>query len=280
MVKDNATFAEMMTNDRIAQDALYLEHLKAFHDEYAEELKAQEELKRELNNRLLEIDAEHFATVDELAAERLEKELETLAMAHENKLLSEEDYLLQKAMLEQKYMEESADRAKEFADKEVQIEKAKQAAKMNALTMTFGNLSSLMNTENRKLFEIGKAAAIAQATISTYQGAAQALKDIPYPFNIAAAASVGVAGAVQIANIKSTSLGSGGAVAAGVPGGSTPSGMTPTQTVGNNQNAPAGGTLTVQGLSAASLFSGDAVAQIAEELLDYQKRGGNVVLQG
>ncbi len=230
-----------------------------------------------------EIYREHFASLDELKAEQLEKELEALALGHELLETSEKEYLDKKAMLEEKYANETQMRAREAAKAEIAIEEAKNKAKIAALTTTFGNLSSLMNTENKKLFEIGKVAAIAQAAISTYQGAAQALKDVPYPFNIAAAASVGIAGAVQIANIKATSFSSGGgAVAAGAPGGSTPSGMTSTQQAPAQpeQQGPAGGTLTVQGLSASSLFSGDAVAQIAEELLDYQRRGGAVLIQG
>jgi hypothetical protein len=66
-----------------------------------------------------------------------------------------------------------------------------------------GNLATLMNTKNRELFEIGKAASIAQATINTYQGATKALAE-GGPLGIILAASVIAAGLVQVSAIAST----------------------------------------------------------------------------
>jgi hypothetical protein len=238
----------------------------------------------EQTEKRLEIIQESFLTEDEIAREKLQADIEALKEGFELKLITEEDYLLQQAMLEEKYMHEAADRAQELSDKELAIEKQKQAARLNLASSAFRNLSSLMNTENKKLFEIGKVAAMAQATIDGYAAIQSSYKfgsSIGGPIVGAAfAATAGVATAVQIAGIASTQFGSKGGVTAGAPGGSTPSGVTPTQTAQPEQQGPAGGTLTVQGLNAASLFSGDAVAQIAEELLDYQRRGGSVLLQG
>jgi len=73
----------------------------------------------------------------------------------------------------------------------------------------FGNLSSLMKTKNKEMFNIGKAAAIAQATINTYTAATAAFKAMagipPAPvWGIAAAASAVVAGMVNVNNIANT----------------------------------------------------------------------------
>ncbi|MGN1058387.1 MAG: hypothetical protein ACI4Q7_03440 [Candidatus Avelusimicrobium sp.] len=97
-----------------------------------------------------------------------------------------------------------------------------QRAKQNQQTMgtIFSNLISLSSSSNKKLAAIGKAAGIAQATISTYQGAANALANVPYPLNFAAAASVVAAGLMQVANIAGVELANGGlvkAVTGGVP---------------------------------------------------------------
>ncbi|MDD6152797.1 MAG: hypothetical protein PUC11_02485 [Elusimicrobia bacterium] len=97
-----------------------------------------------------------------------------------------------------------------------------QRAKQNQQTMgtIFSNLISLSSSSNKKLAAIGKAAGIAQATISTYQGAANALAQVPYPLNFAAAASVVAAGLMQVANIAGVELANGGlvkAVTGGVP---------------------------------------------------------------
>lgn len=85
----------------------------------------------------------------------------------------------------------------------------------------FANLSSLMDTSNRKAFEIGKAAAITSAIIDTYMAANKAMASVPYPFNFAAAASTIAAGFVNVNKIRSQSFGSGG----GASGGSSASAL-------------------------------------------------------
>jgi len=81
--------------------------------------------------------------------------------------------------------------------------------RLGAASDAFGNLSVLMRSENKKAFKIGKAAAIAQATINMYQsatGAFAALASIPYVGPIlgaAAAAAALVAGGANIASISS-----------------------------------------------------------------------------
>lgn len=97
-----------------------------------------------------------------------------------------------------------------------------QRAKQNQQIMggIFSNLISLSSSSNKKLAAIGKAAAIAQATISTYQGAANALANIPWPLGLAASAAVVAAGMAQVANIAGVELANGGlvkAVTGGVP---------------------------------------------------------------
>ncbi|MEX2430532.1 MAG: hypothetical protein WD645_01270, partial [Dehalococcoidia bacterium] len=72
----------------------------------------------------------------------------------------------------------------------------------------FAQISAAGARHNREMFEINKAAGIVNATIATYQGAAQALKDIPYPWNLAAAATVTAAGMARVSAIAGTSFGS------------------------------------------------------------------------
>ncbi|WP_428516274.1 hypothetical protein [Roseovarius sp.] len=54
------------------------------------------------------------------------------------------------------------------------LEDDSMAARLSGLRGAFGDVSSLMQTENKKLFQIGKAAALADATISGYQAAVDA----------------------------------------------------------------------------------------------------------
>ncbi len=97
--------------------------------------------------------------------------------------------------------------AKRSADATARLEAV--ANKKRRLDQAQYYLSALAGASsyNKTFFEISKVAAIANATVATYQGAAQALKDVPYPYNIAAAAAVVVAGIAQIGAIASTSFG-------------------------------------------------------------------------
>lgn len=236
---------------------------------------------REDAQKKLELLKEQWATEDELMLERREAEMAVLQEGFDMKLLAEEDFLLQKAMLDEKYLEEEYARKEAFKKAEEELNKAKNTAQLNVAKSMFGNLSSLMSTENKKLFEIGKAAAIAEATVKGYEAIqssyAQGSKIGGPPVGAAFAATAAVATAVQVANIAKTQFGSASsAMAPAAGGGSVP--------VGTSQGAQTpvsvpSGTLTVEGLSAGSLFTGEAVSQLAEELLDFQKRGGVVVLR-
>lgn len=105
--------------------------------------------------------------------------------------------------------------AKEEADKKKELDDQK----LNATGQLFGNLATLMQTENRKLFEIGKAAAIAQAIVNTATAITNALAVPPYPLGLALAATAGIAGAVQIAAIQNQQFGGARAMGGNVQAG-------------------------------------------------------------
>lgn len=99
-------------------------------------------------------------------------------------------------------------------------------AKFDATKKAFSDIAVLMNTESRKLFEIGKVAAIANATMDTYESASSVYKNVskwdPTGGVIAAsfAAAAVIAGIAKVKAIASTSFGSKGAGVAA--GGGTP----------------------------------------------------------
>lgn len=83
------------------------------------------------------------------------------------------------------------------------------------------NLATLMDTHSRKMFKIGKVAAISDAIISAILGAQQAftsLSKIPYvgpALGIAAAAAALAAGMANVQRIKAVQYGGGGSVGGG-----------------------------------------------------------------
>lgn len=84
----------------------------------------------------------------------------------------------------------------EFKSWEEQTERERLATTKD----TLGSISTLTRSSNNELFEIGKAAAIATATIDGYLAVQKALT-LPVPFNWAAAALVGAATAENIKGI-------------------------------------------------------------------------------
>lgn len=90
---------------------------------------------------------------------------------------------------------------------------------MNATAQAFGNVGSLMKVKNKELFEIGKAAAKAQAIINIAQGVTEALKLGPILGPILAG-SVIAAGAVQLYTINNQqmAMAEGGLVSGGIRG--------------------------------------------------------------
>lgn len=221
----------------------------------------------------------------QLLADKQMAEIEVINAGWEQKLLTEEAWnalMLETRTRHEQEISAIVDKEEKSRTKIKEDESAKQkAAAMKALS----DLSTLMNSENKKQFEIGKKAAIARTMINTYEaamGAYTAMASIPYvgpALGIAAAAAAVASGMQQVSAIRSQSFGGGGAGAAAT-GSNTAAVNAASTPVGGDTGGGSGGTLTVQGLSASALFSGDAVAALAEELLSYQARGGQVVLAG
>lgn len=175
--------------------------------------------------------------------------------------------------------QEKADKAKSDSQQKWGMEQT------SALSGLFGNLASLTESENKKMFEIGKTAAKSQTLVDTYasaQSAFKSLSGIPIvgpALGAAAAGAAVVSGLARLQAINSTSFGGGGGAATD-PGASVGSGASSQATAGQAGSGGAGveQTLFVEGLDSQALFSGDNVRKIAEQLVEFQKDGGQVVL--
>lgn len=121
------------------------------------------------------------------------------------------------------HLQEKNQLIQESANKEIEIEQNSQTYKKSlqdeqyqATANMFGNLAVLSNSKNREMAAIGKAAAIAQATMNTYQaatGAFAALAGIPIIGPALATASAGaiiVAGLANVAQIAGVGFETGG----------------------------------------------------------------------
>jgi len=142
----------------------------------------------------------------ELLASASEAELEALGGINEAKLRLEEEYQNRLAGIKQKGRETD-------------------------LSMTLGagaEVLGALGQFNDKALKLAKVAGAAQALVSTFQGAAEALK-LPYPYNLVAAATVAAKGLSLVAAIKGVSSSGGGGAAGGGGTASAASAATPSQ---------------------------------------------------
>jgi hypothetical protein len=102
---------------------------------------------------------------------------------------------------------------KEYAQQSTTIERARQELVLDASAQFFGDLATLSSSSNKKIAAIGKAAAIAQTLVKTYQSATEAyasLAGIPYvgpALGAAAAAAAIAAGLANVAQIRAQGTG-------------------------------------------------------------------------
>tara|TARA_R100000231_G_scaffold28505_1_gene25305 strand:+ start:11009 stop:13456 length:2448 start_codon:yes stop_codon:yes gene_type:complete len=111
-----------------------------------------------------------------------------------------------------------AGRTKEQAESLLEFENKTNAEKSIFAIQKGKETFEALGTMNRKAFQAYKAFAIAEAIVSTYQGAAKALGAFPPPFNFIAAAAVIAQGFAQVNQIKSANYSGrqmGGPVGAG-----------------------------------------------------------------
>jgi hypothetical protein len=214
---------------------------------------------------------EIMANEDKLAALT-----EADAIAAANKLeaetvASEALAAVNEAALEKKLASEM-DAATKLEKFNSSMEKSRTAAAGNALS----DIATLMQSGNKKQFEIGKAAAKAQVVISTYKGAQEAysaLAGIPIvgpALGIAAAGAAVAAGGIRLQAINSASFGGGGGVSAG-GGGAAPAagggGAAAQEAPAQERN------LTISGIDKDSLYTGDQLTNLMDNMKAAQEDG-------
>ena len=172
--------------------------------------------------------AQSFLSESELQIAHYMEQQELLNQWHQNNLDKKVEYYDLAEQLEIKHMDRMAKIDQRHMSREQRMWQGSWQGKLQVASGVLGNLSTLMQSENKKQFEIGKKAAIAQAvidTISSAQAAFGAMAGIPYvgpALGAAAAAAAIVAGMARVQQIKSTQFGGGASVSAS-GGGSTPS---------------------------------------------------------
>jgi len=138
------------------------------------------------------------------------------------------------------------------------IEKEQWDAKLSLASAGLHAVSGLMQSHNRRTFELGKAAAVAGAIVDTFTAVNKALASAPPPLNFALAAIVGAAGIANVVKISQTKMGSTSAGSASTPSGSAASAgyaRAPTRIPFNPNQPPQSPTTPVYGTAAGNVVN-------------------------
>lgn len=243
---------------------------------YAEQQAKLLEAQREALAQRLNAIIEFAATEDELEVARHEEKMEALRAALEEELILEEEYHILKQELEDKHLAKIAElRKKGMSD----LEKFTNSSYSKQAGMISGYLADItagVARENKAMFELNKAAGIANAIVSAYEGISKTLGAYPYPINLGLAAAHAVAAFAQINAIRSQSFGGGGA-APSLAGGTPATPVTPVSG-GTPQSAQPSQVIAIEGMGADQLFSGRAVRELIERLEDAHRDGSTKVV--
>lgn len=237
---------------------------------------AQDQAQREGLMRRVEALKEYTKTEEQLTQERQAKQLSDLQIGLDNGLLTEQEYMLMRQDMEFKHMEELA---RIRGDGMKKLQDISQMSWNDQLALTVGKIGEMTAASasgSKAMFNINKAAAIANALLKAKESVTSAYafgsKIGGPPLGAAMAGLAAAATAAQIGAIRSQQFGGGGSVSAG--GGSS---TVPTQTAAAS-GAGMAQTITIQGVSSGDLFSGDAVRTLIDRLIDAQRNGARIVL--
>ncbi len=188
-----------------------------------------DESAREKMQKNLERIREGHLTELELLEQKLEQENELINNALEQKLITEEEWNQLSQQQKESHEQSLTDIEEQESNRRKRLSEVEARAKQQAMGNMFSNLSTLMNTESKKMFKIGKAAALAGALIDGYAAIVGAYKvgaSIGGPaLGAAYGAAAGAATFANINAIRSQSMGGGG-------GGG---GKSPTAQINENQ---------------------------------------------
>ena len=232
MASSREEYNELVKNNRKKREAIVEEISKLkgeIQDNNKELLIEQTEQNRK------EVDVVVKGSKEKKQAKEREKldEINTLKIKTADEIISEEQRKAdQLAAINKAYTEQYLKDLKERTEKEIALEEAKNRKKQELTSMSFDVIRSVADlfaqgneADQRKAFQINKAASLGQAIVNTAQGVTAALTQVPlFPgAQIIQAGLVGTLGALNIAKIANTQFQSSGASG----GGNTPTASAP-----------------------------------------------------
>ena len=188
---------------------------RAAGSEGAARTQAQMESEQEQREKNLERVREYLQTEREAEIAAHEQRMEWLAQARENELITEQEFRRKKEELEEKHQANLTSAAMRGLSEREKFNRMSMDAQVAQVAGSLQSMTSSTASENKKMFEINKAAGIANAIVNTYQGISKSLSAYPMPLAGVMAAAHAAAGFAQVNAIKSQSFGGGGSAGGG-----------------------------------------------------------------
>jgi hypothetical protein len=241
-----------------------------------ERKKKEAERAREQLQAKLDLALEFGKTQTELEIQQHEERQKILDEALAAQLISQADYYEASIMEEAAYNAKIEELRKAHLTDLQKFQEMSSGQQVKTVVGALVNMTAGTARENKRMFEINKAAGIANAIISTYEGVTKALGAYPPPLSFVMAGLQAAAGWAQVSSIKSQTFGNGGGAAPSLAGSTA---APPVSPVANGGGGAGGGqVITVAGLGVGDIFSGKAVRDLIERLQEAQKDGAKVVL--
>jgi hypothetical protein len=224
----------------------------AEYNEFEQELQKTEALKEQYAIRVQAIAESHMSEQELLIAKHA-SELEILRQAREAEAITEQEYRDLEYDAQWAHLQKIGELETKERERQRREREREQQAKIRGVYDTMNIISTLMNSGSRELFEIGKAAAIGKSIMDTYAAINNTMASVPFPYNMAAAAAVGIAGFANVASIQSQSYGSksGGSGSPVMYSGGLPA-------VNTTQGGAGGGSMQSGAMVNINLEGGDA----------------------
>lgn len=153
---------------------------------------------RELAIQAIEAMTEDSEVRNQIRQMELDTELAQIQAAENAKKITVDQSLMAQKAIKDKFAKEDLERANKLKAQEDEINKQK----LQGYSTFLGGMSALAQSGNKQVASIGKAAAIANATMNAYVAIQNALANVPYPANIAAAAGIAIQAFANIAKIQ------------------------------------------------------------------------------
>ena len=247
----------------------YMAMMEAFREQ---EARRTEELQGQIN--VLD-----KTLLDERGRIALEYE-ERLAILNEARLreiLTEEEFANRKVQIEEDMQTRLAEARKRGLTELQRFNEASFKDQAKTVAQQLMNMTASVTRESRAMFNINKAASLANAVVSTYEGINKALASYPPPLSFAMAAAQAAAGFANVRAIASQQFGSG--AAAPSVASTTPAGATAVSPVGGGGG---GGTMGQQVVTinlTGEIFGRDQVRGLISQINEAISDGAQLRLQ-